>query len=66
MNWLTIRWFKECEELTIVNSNRDANISSLVIDGSLVRFPLNLFSQIFENFLFNFSNIQDVGPEFCR
>ena len=26
---------------------------------------LNLFSQIFENFLFNFSNIQDVGPEFC-
>ena len=64
MNWLTIRWFKECEVLTIVNNNHDRNIPSLVMDGSLVRSPLNLFSQFFENFLFNFSNIEDVGPEF--
>jgi hypothetical protein len=45
MNWLTNRWFKECVDLTIVNNNDDRNISSLAIDGSLVRFPLNLFNQ---------------------
>ena len=48
MNWLTIRWFKECVELIIYNNNEDDDdLIGLITDGSLVRFPLNLCSQFF-------------------
>ena len=48
MNCLTNRWLKECVQLTISNQNFGDGVGvDLVIDGSLVRLPLNLFIQIF-------------------
>jgi len=44
MNPLANRWIKECVELTITNDY--SYTSNLVTDGSLVRFPLNLFNRI--------------------
>jgi len=47
MNPLANRWLKECVYLWILNNNtNDRNLSSLEIDGSLVRFPVNLFNLI--------------------
>jgi hypothetical protein len=47
MNCLTNRWLNECVHLAIVNYNFDNSyVSSFVVDGSLVRFPFNLFSKI--------------------
>jgi hypothetical protein len=47
MNPFANRWLKECVQLTISSYANDYSyVSSLVIDGSLVRFPLNSFNQI--------------------
>jgi hypothetical protein len=45
MNCLTNRWLKECVRLAISNDNDVDEITSFVIDRSLVRFPLNLFNK---------------------
>jgi hypothetical protein len=48
MNSLANRWLKECVELCIckkIDDTYDKNLSRLA-DGSLVRFPFNLFHQI--------------------
>jgi hypothetical protein len=72
MNRLTNRWLKECVDLTIVNSNdEDRNVSSsLVTDGSLVRFPLNLFSYIFFSISYEFfkhsRRSTRISPTICK
>ena len=44
MNCLPNRWLKECKSLQIKNCNSDEK-KSLVTEGSLVRFTLNLFNK---------------------
>jgi hypothetical protein len=57
---LTNRWLKECVQLNMTNYNDDGRntSSNLVIDGSLVRFPLALMYQflVLINFLNNSSH----------
>ncbi len=60
IKWLTNRWLKQCAHLYIYSG--EENIPNLVIDGSLVRFPLNLFNQIMQ-ISHSFFIISDVGPE---
>jgi hypothetical protein len=45
MNCCTNRWLKECKRLFIFNYNYNEKIRSLLVDGSLVRFTLNLSNQ---------------------
>jgi hypothetical protein len=40
MNCLTNRWLKKCVQLTIVNDNENEDLSSFVIDDTMVRFSL--------------------------
>ena len=45
INWVTNRWLQECVHLTVFYKNGD-NELAYCRDGSLVRFPFNLFNQI--------------------
>jgi hypothetical protein len=62
INWLTNSWLKECVQLTIHNGNQVEDLTSLVTDGSLVRFLFFIQNFKFPIVLFL---IPDTGPEFC-
>ena len=65
MNCLPNRWLKECKSLHINNCNSDEK-KSLVTEGSLVRFTLNLFnknSQISHQFVLIF---QMLDPNLAK
>ena len=67
MKCLTNRWLKECVQLTISNDNFSDGVANLAIDGSLVRFPLNLFIQIFSfSFFLNSRHWTRILLKVCK
>jgi len=67
MNCLTNRWLKECVRLTILIplTYTIDKIGSLVTDGSLVRFILYLFNQVYK-FLIVFFPFKTLDPKFAK
>ena len=67
MKCLTNRWLKECVQLIISNHNFSDGVANLAIDGSLVRFPLKLFIQIFSfSFFLNSRHWTRILLKVCK